>query len=256
MQLDGLAHAQGCINDGLRLRPNTSCNDLIGLAGCVPPPPAPGAVEQGRALFVSREMSPSAHNVFSCASCHDVVPPGSGAPIKTGALLAGATRRPSFWGAQTDDLLAAIDVCRSQFMLATAPLEASSAEAAALCAFLAALEPGDPDAAAFTIVRTIDELPRGDAASGAALFGRTCAACHGEAHTANGRLAARVPVLPDQTLRDHAAYDPRSQRLIFIEKIRHGGFLGYGGDMPPFSAERLSDEDVSDVLEALGVLGV
>jgi thiosulfate dehydrogenase len=45
------------------------------------------------------------------------------------------------------------------------------------------------------------------------------------------------------------------QRLIFIEKIRHGRFLGYGGEMPPFSSELLSDADVADVLEYLSILG-
>jgi thiosulfate dehydrogenase len=42
---------------------------------------------------------------------------------------------------------------------------------------------------------------------------------------------------------------------VFIEKVRHGGFLGYGGDMPPYSLEVLPDATVSDLLEALGVLG-
>jgi thiosulfate dehydrogenase len=46
------------------------------------------------------------------------------------------------------------------------------------------------------------------------------------------------------------------QRLIFTEKIRHGLFLGYGGTMPPFSSQLLSDAEVSDLLEALGVLGI
>jgi len=41
---------------------------------------------------------------------------------------------------------------------------------------------------------------------------------------------------------------------VFTEKIRHGLFLGYGGVMPPFSREVLSDQDVSDLLEALGVI--
>jgi len=61
--------------------------------------------------------------------------------------------------------------------------------------------------------------------------------------------------LPEDTLAEHAGYSLRSQRLVFIEKIRHGLFLGYGGDMPPFSKEQLSDAEISDVLEALGVFG-
>jgi thiosulfate dehydrogenase len=66
-----------------------------------------------------------------------------------------------------------------------------------------------------------------------------------------------VPILPDDTLAAHAppAYSPRTQRLVFIEKTRHGGFLNYGGEMPPFSLETLPDTDLSDILEALGVTG-
>jgi thiosulfate dehydrogenase len=74
-------------------------------------------------------------------------------------------------------------------------------------------------------------------------------------HSGVGRLSDRVSVLPEDTLTEHAQYSPSVQRLIFIEKIRHGRFLGYGGEMPPFSSELLSDADVADVLEYLSILG-
>jgi len=228
---------------------------LLWAVGCSSPAPSPDAVAQGQALFSSRDLSPAARNVFSCAVCHDVNPTAAAGAIKTGAPLAGATLRPAFWAGEENDLLAAINACRGQFMLATEPLAAEAPEARALYAFLLDLEPGDPNPASFTMVRTIEDLPRGNASAGAFLYARTCAACHGKPHTGIGWIAPRVPLLPDDTLRAHADYDARSQRLVFIEKIRHGGFLGYGGDMPPFSAERLSDADVADILEALGVLG-
>ena len=34
--------------------------------------------------------------------------------------------------------------------------------------------------------------------------------------------------------------------------VRHGGFLGYGGEMPPFSVEKLSDAELADLIEYLG----
>ncbi len=74
-------------------------------------------------------------------------------------------------------------------------------------------------------------------------------------HDGVGRLNETIPILPEDTIVAHAQYSARVQRLVFTEKIRHGLFLGYGGVMPPFSAELLSDQDVSDLLEALGVLG-
>jgi thiosulfate dehydrogenase len=190
-------------------------------------------------------------NVFACATCHDVVP-----LIKPGASLAGATLRPSFWGGQENDLLRAVDDCRTYFMDASAPLSSADADAQDLYAYLVSLEPGDSDPVPFTIVQTVADVPRGDAGRGTALFANACATCHGSMHGGSGRLASRIPVLPDETLAAHASYGAADQRLIFIEKVRHGGFLGYGGDMPPFSLEILDDSGLSDLLEGLGVLGM
>ena len=46
---------------------------------------------------------------------------------------------------------------------------------------------------------------------------------------------------------------PELKRLgfVFLEKTRHGGFLGYGGDMPPFSEEVLPDSVLADIVQAL-----
>jgi thiosulfate dehydrogenase len=231
----------------------------VGLSGCgTAPGPAwqQSPEERGQALFESRQLSPASSNVFSCSTCHDARPSGD-APIKPGAPLAGATERPLFWGGQENDLLLSIDACRSTFMRAPAPLAPDDAQAEALYAYLVSLEPGDPRPAPFTVVREIADVPRGDAARGPWVFERACAACHGTLHEGVGRLGLRVPVLPEETLAAHPApdYSPRVQRLVFIEKTRHGGFLGYGGFMPPFSLEVLPDPDLSDLLEALGVVG-
>jgi thiosulfate dehydrogenase len=210
--------------------------------------------ERGLELFASKELSPSQLNNYSCSSCH-LATPADSFMILTGATLAGVTRRPTFWGGQENDLLRSINACRSYFMAAPEPLLATDPDAEALYAFLVSLEPGDPEPVPFDIVRSIDTLPRGDAAAGATMYTRACGYCHGSMHSGAGRLSERVPVLPEETLAEHVGYSLRSQRLVFIEKIRHGLFLGYGGDMPPFSTQRLSDAEISDVLEALGVFG-
>ncbi|HEY0467891.1 MAG TPA: c-type cytochrome [Polyangiaceae bacterium] len=220
------------------------------------------AVDQGRELFQSKALSQSHLNDYTCLTCHDTVastPPSQ----KAGGALAGVTLRSTFWGGQVADLLSSIDACRNNFMGDTRPLSANSEQARALYAYLASLEPGDADAIPFTIVTTIDPLPRGETAEaissavshGQVLYATTCLYCHGSMHDGLGRLSERVPILPEDTLVEHAQYSAREQRLIFTEKIRHGLFLGYGGEMPPFSAELLSDQDVSDLLEALNVLG-
>jgi thiosulfate dehydrogenase len=211
-------------------------------------------IERGGALFSATTTSPSTLNFYSCATCHDTGTQSS-AWLKPGATLAGVIRRASFWGEQEVDLFAAIDACRREFMGANQPLDASDPEALALYAYLSSLEPLQPNPVPFTVVREIEPLPRGDRSSGERVFAQACLYCHGAPHTGAGRAAERVPVLPEDTLAAHADLSARVQRLVFIEKTRHGSFLGYGGDMPPFSREVLSDARVSDVLEALSVLG-
>jgi thiosulfate dehydrogenase len=105
------------------------------------------------------------------------------------------------------------------------------------------------------VVRDVEPLPRGNAENGQILYVSACSYCHGSVHSGAGRLSDRVPVLPEQTIDEHFNYTARELRLVFIEKVRHGLFLGYGGDMPPFSAETLSNAQLSDVLEALQVFG-
>jgi thiosulfate dehydrogenase len=140
-------------------------------------------------------------------------------------------------------------------MYASTPLETTDPSAGALYEYLVSLEPGNPNPVPFTVVSSIDPLARGNADNGQALFAKACFPCHGAMHSGEGRLGSPVPILPDEIIASHSDFTPRVQRLVFIEKIRHGLFLDYGGDMPPFSAEVLSDQDVSDILEALGVTG-
>ena len=208
--------------------------------------------DQGRALFESSAMHLYA---FSCSTCHDASAVAAASPRKPGAPLAGVTERPAFWGGQEDDLLASVNDCLRYFMGQTRPLTSEAPDAAALYAYLLSLGPGDTSAFPFTVVGTISDVPRGNADSGQTLFTQFCAQCHGTMHDGAGRLNAAIPVLPEGTLSTHTDYDAQTLRVVFIEKIRHGLFDGYGGEMPPFSSELMSDSQVSDILEALGVLG-
>lgn len=242
--------------------------ETTSMLGCVllnacSSPVEESAVDKGHELFASKALSQSHLNDYTCATCHDTVesdPPSK----KPGSALAGVTLRPSFWGDQVADLLDAVNACRGNFMSDPEPLTRTDETARSLYAYLESLEPGDSAPIPFTIVNTIEAIPRADTADaiaeaanhGQLIYAQACASCHGSMHEGNGRLSARVPVLPEQTIAEHAQYSNRVQRLIFTEKIRHGLFLGYGGNMPPFSSELLSDTDVSDLLEAFGVLGI
>lgn len=225
----------------------------LALLGCAEDPQAPAA-ERGRSLVHDSALSSSAFNFYACSTCHAETPEQQGALRRVGAPLAGVTLRPTFWGGQENDLLRAINACLRYFMISE-PLSASDQRAEALFAYLESLEPGSPEAVPFTIARGVEDIPRVDGAAGESLYLSACFTCHGQKTTGNGRLDPDVPRLPEDTIAEHEDYSARLLRLVFIEKTRHGLFLGYGGTMPPFSMEALSDAELAAILEYLGITG-
>jgi thiosulfate dehydrogenase len=228
-------------------------------AGCDPDPETEvvhgTAVDHGAALFNDPAIAGTSYNELACATCHT-----TGAPeeaIRAGADLAGAVDRPSYWGGQEVTLLRSINDCLYYFMLRDAPLAGDDEEAELLYAYLASLPAGatGADPVPFTAVRDVADLAAGDAGRGGVVYNRACLRCHGMARTGEARLVSRAPILPQQTLEEHPApdYDDTDRRLVFVEKVRHGGFYGYGGQMPPFSLEKLSDEELADLLSYLGL---
>lgn len=204
------------------------------------------AAERGERLFATQVAG------FSCATCHAVsaIPPAG--RFLPGAPLGGVTTRQSYWGGQEGNLLRAVNDCRASFQNAPTPLAATEAEAADLYAFLDSLA-GSSEPVPFTVVTSVSDLPEGDATRGRKVFSSACATCHGELSSGEGRIDDEVPALPDEVLAEHRHFSKEDRRVVFIEKVRHGAFLGYSGRMPPFSLEALSDEQLSDLLSALGV---
>jgi thiosulfate dehydrogenase len=237
---------------------------LVALAGCSdgePPPPqvvyGGTAVDHGAALFRDPAVAKTTFNSYSCATCHEAKAGEAGDTILPGAPLAGSVKRPAYWGGQEVELLRSINHCLYYFMLKDKPWTAEDEEARAMFAYLESLP---SDAAAeepqpFTVAYEVKNVAEGDASRGGPLYTRACAYCHGAVHSGDGRIVERAPKLPDQSISEHPSpdYDELDRRLVFVEKIRHGGFIGYGGQMPPFSMESLSDQDLSDILAYLGV---
>lgn len=217
----------------------------LGATSCAPPTP----VERGAALFEDPGLSGSPSNAMACATCHETgdIPAGH---IPVGGTLAGVTRRPSFFGGGEVDLRAAINFCLRRFMRAPArePLTADDPRGRDLLSFLETLE-GPSDAVPFTLGDLADDLPPGDAARGAATWNAACRTCHGAPSSGAGRLASYVTLIPDATIEEHG----EEARLRTIEKVRNGQFYGAGGEMPPFSLERLSDAQLADVLSFLAL---
>lgn len=213
------------------------------------------AVDHGMAIFQDPGISATDLNTYSCATCHSAEGVPAADVVLTGGSLDGVTKRPSYWAGQELDLLRAVNACLYYFMLKDEPWTAEDEEAKALYAYLDSISQGTEGtgAAPFTVVLSIADLPEGDAKRGEAAYDRACASCHGAGHTGADKLVERAPTLPEQTLTEHplGEYTADEQRLVFVEKVRHGAFLSYTGTMPPFSLEALPDEDLADILTYL-----
>ena len=216
------------------------------------------AVQHGEALFRDPKISGTSFNEMSCSTCHELHAGDDPKQRFSGAPLAGALERPTYWGGQVDTLLASVNACLYYFMLANDPWTGEEDDAKAIYAYLESLELESDEAEKapqpFTL-GPVAEIAGGDAKHGATVYSEACSSCHGAKTTGAAKLVKRAPTLPEQTLKAHPApsYTDADRRLIFIEKTRHGGFLGYGGQMSPLSEEALSDQDLSDLLSYLGV---
>ena len=211
-----------------------------------PPTEHVSAEQRGQNWFADGSASTYG---LSCATCHPSAN-GDASRILPGGDLGGATARSSFWGGQESDLLRSVNDCRRQFQGATADWTRDEPAAVDLYAWLLTL-PGDGEPVPFTIVQAVQDLPRGDASRGKSVFGQACSSCHGALHSGVGHIHAAVPSLPDDVLQEHQQFTVDQRRVIFVEKVRHGGFLGYGGLMAPFSLETLSDDDLAALLSYL-----
>jgi thiosulfate dehydrogenase len=212
------------------------------------------AIEHGRDLFADKTTSNSKLNVFTCATCHRAEPAPSDARILPGLDLGGAVDRPTFWGGQRDDLLAAINDCRYFFMNATQAWQSGDEQAKVMYAYLASLPKTAPGALPFTVVPVAKDLPAGDRARGEQVYAGSCRTCHGDVHTGDGKVRDGIPVLPDESvhvLTDTFGFDQTQVRLTFVEKVRHGGFLGVYGNMAPYAVEVMSDADLAALLTFL-----
>ena len=103
-------------------------------------------------------------------TCHAARSGDAGSRVLPGALLAGATRRPLYWGGQENDLLRSVNDCRFFFMGAQEPWTVDDEQAKVMYAFLATLPPTPDKAVPFIrkplVLPTMEELLRQNGTNG------------------------------------------------------------------------------------------
>jgi thiosulfate dehydrogenase len=222
---------------------------VVAAAGCGARP----ALEYGRALFDDPGVSDAKSNPFRCASCHDVT---ADSPLRPGYTLYDAAVRPSWWGGSEVTLLDAVNQCVVELMRGHA-LTVDDEKSRALYVYLQSLAPdGSAPARPLTIVQDIVDVPSGDAGRGAQVWRGGCQGCHGDPHTGKGRIADIASIVPDESLAAHGTSPTMGARPVVIEKVRHGKFFRVGGNMPLFSLEVVSDEQLGDLLAYLESFGL
>lgn len=216
-------------------------------AGCGPLP----AASYGEQLFNDPRFAGSQFNQWSCATCHATRT--GDARILPGASLVNAVNRPSYFGGRAPRLIDAVSFCYVYFMRGADPLKPDEPRSRALYEYLASLGNQEPAAAVpMTLVLTTADVPRGDSKRGEQVYQAACQVCHGEKSTGRGRNSPLASLLPNIAEQYPALFPGVPAGLVFIEKIRHGQFFLVGGNMPFYSRESLSDEDVGALLGYLG----
>jgi thiosulfate dehydrogenase len=218
---------------------------LCAAVGCTMP-----AKEYGALAFHDAEFSGSQFNTWSCHNCHATR--ADDPRILPGASMIGVTTRAGWYGGHAQSLFDAVQFCDVSFMRAS-KLEPDDARAKALYEYLQSLSADPADALPFTIVGNVADVPRGDPDIGGEVYKQACHDCHGDLHTGQGRNTPRASLLPE-IKEDYVQLFPGTNpAVVFVEKVRHGQFFGVGGNMPLYSKEALSDEQLGALLAYLGL---
>jgi thiosulfate dehydrogenase len=221
-------------------------------AGCNKAPVP--AVEYGEELFGRADLSPSSFNVFSCATCHTTTEEPPDGVIAPGGSLRNVAFRGTWWNGYEGTLLDAVNFCLFWFMRGDM-ITRDDPQGRALYEYLASISPMRPAASIpFTVVLDVSEAPeRGDPARGADVYDGACKVCHGKWPSGRGRLRPLVPRITDEMASYPEIFPGIDPALVVTEKVRHGQFFGVGGNMPFYSLEVMSDEDLGALLAYMGL---
>ena len=182
-----------------------------------------------------------AGNTFACQTCHALDEPAEDGIRRPGHAIGDATRRSSYKNGQFTDMLDAVNTCLVEWMLAP-PWQEDDEEWIALHDFLdSRVQTAAADPIAIDIVQPPADLAGGDAASGQELFNSSCVVCHGM----NAVGTERAPPLLGSLL-EPAYIAQRIRTSGLTDSSTYDGLTG--GRMPFWGADRLSDDELRDVV--------
>ena len=207
-------------------------------------------VSPGLVLAQDPALNGAIHAPFACTFCHGTAT--ADAVRRPGASFPEIAFRSGYWGGQAPDLLSAANLCITQFM-AGQPFLPEDPRWAELRAYLESLSPNHTTTPLpFLVATTVTTPPPSDgAAEGASLYPRLCGRCHGAKNTAAGRAIADAVTLVNGLDHLPPGHHHGDARTHVASKVRHGPFAGEGGFMPPWPTNRLTDAELSFILDYL-----
>lgn len=196
---------------------------------------------EGSAVFTTA-LTPS--STFSCASCHALTENDGFAMDglrRPGHTLLNAPQRESFKNGAIDNLLAAVNVCVTEWMNGDA-LASDDPDWVNLLNWLKDQNTVEiAEAVTIAIVPPPAELAGGNAENGRELFNTSCVVCHGF----DGQGTQLAPQITNKGLTPELIAS-RVRTSGRSNSIAYEGLTG--GVMPFWAADRLSDNELIDIV--------
>ncbi len=200
--------------------------------------------DRGRAVYDNPDPN---GNTFACSTCHAISEPSSDPFRRAGHPLAGSTDRPTYKNGNVASLLEAVNSCRSEWMN-TRLWTSDDTDWIDLYGWLQSLPPDHTEPVTFQLGLTEPPQLSGNSETGRSIFNATCAACHGiDASGTNLAPGLRGDLLAAQGGADYIARRVRTSGLE--SSPVYDGLTG--GRMPFWSVDRLSDQELADIIAYL-----
>jgi mono/diheme cytochrome c family protein len=180
-------------------------------------------------------------NSFACSTCHALSEPSADGLRRPGHPIGDATRRSHWKNGKADSFLDAVNSCVTEWMFAPA-WQPADPRFVALRSFLDEQAPEGPAPDLdYEIVPPPSDVSGGDVGRGRSTFNESCVVCHGNdgLGTIRGPRVAGSLRLPDYI----------ASRIRTSGSSKSAVYPGLtGGVMPFWAKDRLSDDEVRDLV--------